>query len=175
MALGEKARLALSSVGGAVFGMAVSWVVNCTLVEISLNTFFSMVGTREDLQRSAPPTLVRRSQSPGPLRPRGRLATLHKLPPTSCACTVYANDSWAHARPCAVPVHCLRFPRCRRPPSSLRCCAGSHHICNPRPPLLLFTRTLTLPHTHLPSSIPPFSTSGCCSSSSVPSSCGASA
>ena len=49
MALGEKARLALSSVGGAVFGMAVSWVVNCTLVEISLNTFFSMVGTREDL------------------------------------------------------------------------------------------------------------------------------
>ena len=35
-------RSGISAILGAFFGVAVSWVVNCTLVEISLNSFFSV-------------------------------------------------------------------------------------------------------------------------------------
>ena len=36
------ARSGIAAIFGAIFGVAVSWIVNCTLVEISLNSFFSV-------------------------------------------------------------------------------------------------------------------------------------
>jgi len=36
-------RYTLAGVLGGLYGVAVSWVVNCTLVEISVNTFFAVV------------------------------------------------------------------------------------------------------------------------------------
>ena len=35
-------RSGIAAIFGAIFGVAVSWIVNCTLVEISLNSFFSV-------------------------------------------------------------------------------------------------------------------------------------
>ena len=35
-------RSGIAAILGALFGVAVSWIVNCTLVEISLNSFFSV-------------------------------------------------------------------------------------------------------------------------------------
>ena len=36
-------RYGLAGVLGGLYGVGVSWVVNCTLVEISVNTFFAVV------------------------------------------------------------------------------------------------------------------------------------
>lgn len=39
-------RYGLAGVLGGLYGVMVSWVVNCTLVEISVNTFFAVVSRR---------------------------------------------------------------------------------------------------------------------------------
>ena len=36
-------RSGIAAILGAIFGVAVSWIVNCTLVEISLNSFFGIL------------------------------------------------------------------------------------------------------------------------------------
>jgi hypothetical protein len=41
--LNPPARYALAATCGALYGVVVSWIVNCTLVEISVNTFFAVV------------------------------------------------------------------------------------------------------------------------------------
>ena len=43
MPLPTPARYGLAAVCGAIYGVIVSWIVNCTLVEISVNTFFAVV------------------------------------------------------------------------------------------------------------------------------------
>lgn len=48
------ARYLGAFIGGGILGAAVSWVVNCTLVEISLSTFFAFVRCARPPARSAP-------------------------------------------------------------------------------------------------------------------------
>lgn len=43
MPIPAPARYGLAALCGAIYGVLVSWIVNCTLVEISVNTFFAVV------------------------------------------------------------------------------------------------------------------------------------
>jgi hypothetical protein len=43
MGLPTPVRYGLAGVLGGLYGVMVSWIVNCTLVEISVNTFFAVV------------------------------------------------------------------------------------------------------------------------------------
>lgn len=41
--MNEALRYGIALCMGGLYGVVVSWIVNCTLVEISINTFFAVV------------------------------------------------------------------------------------------------------------------------------------